>query len=103
MMAKTALITGASGQIGGGLARAFAKAGYNLVLCGLSRQAVLQSLCEEINAQGGSAVFVLGDVASPCDVKRIFATAKDLFGFVHTLVCAAGVAQSQTSGAAQTR
>lgn len=47
---KTALITGATSGIGEATARAFAKMGYNLILCG-RRQNALDALKKELSAE----------------------------------------------------
>ena len=49
-MAKTILITGASSGIGAGMAREFAKKGYNLAICA-RRLDRLETLKQELESQ----------------------------------------------------
>ncbi|QLE96795.1 SDR family NAD(P)-dependent oxidoreductase [Neptunomonas phycophila] len=60
------LITGATGAIGGALARAYAQDGYHLILQG-RQLAELDALVEECNAAGGSAEAHVLDLS---DVER---------------------------------
>ncbi len=54
-MAKTILITGASSGLGAGMAREFAKKGYNLAICA-RRQERLDALKQELESQFGIKV-----------------------------------------------
>lgn len=51
---KTAVVTGASGAIGGAIARGFAHYGANLALCYNSHKARMDSLLEDIKSQPGT-------------------------------------------------
>lgn len=84
------VITGASSGIGLVTARKAAKKGARLVLAARSEDA-LKQLTEEINAEGGEAVYVRADVAHEEDVRRISDTALDQFGGFDTWVNNAGV------------
>src|ERR1700678_2992727 len=59
---KTALVTGASGGIGGAIARALHGAGAHVVLSG-TREAALASLAAELGARAGLIVCDLADPA----------------------------------------
>ncbi len=70
----TALITGASKGIGKATARAFANAGWDLLLVSRSRKN-LESLSEELNGLGSSVFFECIDLSEP---KRIQTRINDL-------------------------
>ena len=60
---KRALVTGASGALGGAIARRLAADGASLLLHGHSRPDALQALADEIKAAGGDAACCLFDIA----------------------------------------
>ena len=76
---KIALITGASAGIGRATAKLFAAEGAKLVL-GARRRAELDSLVAEIEADGGSAVALAGDVRSEDYSQALVALAVSRFG-----------------------
>jgi NAD(P)-dependent dehydrogenase (short-subunit alcohol dehydrogenase family) len=89
---SVAIVTGASGGIGTFTARAFAKAGANLVLAGLPNEVqILDQLAEEAVAQGVRAIVVPTDVTSRDDVDRLVASAVERFGTVDVLANVHGV------------
>jgi NADP-dependent 3-hydroxy acid dehydrogenase YdfG len=65
---KIALVTGASAGIGWATAKLFAAEGAKLVV-GARREAELASLVAEIEADGGTAVALAGDVRSEAYAK----------------------------------
>ena len=84
------VITGASSGIGLTTARMAADAGAKLVLASRNEEA-LQKLTNEINSGGGNAAYVVADVGSEGDVKKIAAEALNKFGGFDTWVNNAGV------------
>jgi 3-oxoacyl-[acyl-carrier protein] reductase len=64
LQGKRALVTGASGALGGAIARRLAADGATVILHGHSRPAALQALADEIVAAGGRAETCLFDIAS---------------------------------------
>lgn len=76
---KVALITGASAGIGRATAKLFAAEGARLVV-GARREAELASLTAEIEAEGGTAVALAGDVRSEDYAKALVALAAERFG-----------------------
>ncbi|MFE6956612.1 SDR family NAD(P)-dependent oxidoreductase [Streptomyces sp. NPDC057696] len=79
MDGRVVMITGASSGIGAAAARLFAGRNAPVVLMA-RRQQQLDALVGEIEADGGRAVAVVGDVRRGEDVERAVATAVDRFG-----------------------
>lgn len=78
-MTKTALVTGASRGIGAAAARAFARAGYAVVLAARSVDA-LERVAQEISEKGGRALPVVADVSDAASVERLLARTLEEFG-----------------------
>lgn len=76
---KVALVTGASSGIGRATAKLFAKEGAKVVV-GARRESELQSLVKEIEADGGVAVALAGDVRSEAYAKALVDLAVAKFG-----------------------
>ena len=79
---KTALVTGATGGIGGAIARSLYAAGASVVCAG-TREAVLHEL---VSALGERAFAVLGDLGDPKVPEMLVKTAEDRFGSLDILV-----------------
>jgi NAD(P)-dependent dehydrogenase (short-subunit alcohol dehydrogenase family) len=76
---KVGLITGASVGIGGATAKLFAAEGAKLVV-GARREAELKRLVSEIEAGGGQAAALAGDVRSEDYARSLVALAVERFG-----------------------
>ena len=84
------VITGASSGIGLVTARLAAKRGARLVLNARNEEA-LRQVTDEINAAGGEAIYVAGDVGNYEDILEIAERAVRRFGGFDTWVNNAGV------------
>ena len=84
---KNALITGASGGIGGAIAKSLSKMGANIVISG-TREEKLQSLKSEIS---GKCVILTCNLSDIEQVENLFAKAEEFFGSIDILVCNAGI------------
>ena len=85
---KTALITGASGTIGGALVKKFASEGYFTVGGFYENAQSVRALEEEFK---GTVFGVRADLKDAADTEKLFAFAQDNFGHVDALVLNAGV------------
>ncbi len=83
---KTALITGASRNIGAEIARTFAREGADLVLNTRQSAAELEAVAAECRELGVRTHTVLGDVADPERVASMVAEGIDALGKVDILV-----------------
>jgi NAD(P)-dependent dehydrogenase (short-subunit alcohol dehydrogenase family) len=76
---KISIVTGASSSIGRATAKLFAQEGAKVVVNG-RRQTELDALIAEIEAAGGHAIAVAGDVKDEALAKDLVDTAVDRFG-----------------------
>ncbi len=90
LAAQIIVITGASSGIGLATARMAARAGAKLVLSSRNAEA-LEKIVGEIQAEGGSAISVVADVADEAAVRQIADAAIAGFGGFDTWVNNAGV------------
>jgi 3-oxoacyl-[acyl-carrier protein] reductase len=84
---KTALVTGATGGIGGAIARALHAQGAHVVLSG-TREAVLQELAGEL---GERTSVVAANLSDPASVDALVGKAEAAAGQVDVLVANAGI------------
>jgi 3-oxoacyl-[acyl-carrier protein] reductase len=83
---KVAIVTGAGRNIGHAIALQFAQAGAAVVINVRSNQAEVDGLVRKIEAAGGKAVGVIGDVADPSTAAALAAAATKTFGRIDILV-----------------
>lgn len=85
LQGKTAVITGASANIGGALAAGLAAAGASVVCTDLVSE-VAEATAARIRAGGGDAVAAQGDVTDPAHASEVVALATERWGGVDILV-----------------
>lgn len=94
-MKQVALVTGASGGIGGAIALRLARDGYAVAVHCYRHVEKATALCEDILAMGGSAGVFVCDIADADAVSRMMAEITASFGNVTLLVNNAGIAQQK--------
>ncbi len=85
-----ALVTGGSRGIGASISRQLAGQGASVVVNYNSSAEQAQALVKEVEAAGGKAIAVQGDVRKPEDTERLVAVAVDTYGKIDILVNNAG-------------
>jgi NAD(P)-dependent dehydrogenase (short-subunit alcohol dehydrogenase family) len=88
---KTALVTGASRNIGRAIALAFAAEGADLVLNTRTNEAELAEVAAECRKAGGRVVAVLADVSDPAAVDAMVERGLAELGAIDVLVCNAAI------------
>src|SRR5580765_7664837 len=91
LQGKTALITGASRNIGRAIALAFAAEGADLVLNTRANGAELDAVADECRKAGGRVVAVLADVADAAAVEAMVARGLAELGGIDVLVSNAAI------------
>ncbi|WP_448097512.1 glucose 1-dehydrogenase [Luteibacter yeojuensis] len=88
---KVALVTGASKGIGAGIAKALAAEGASVIVNYASSKAGADKVVAEIEAAGGKAVAVGGDVSKQADAENLVTKAIEHFGRLDVVVNNSGV------------
>jgi 3alpha(or 20beta)-hydroxysteroid dehydrogenase len=90
---KTAIITGAAGEIGRATAKLLAQSGCNIVAVDLKQDAVDQLVQElqQLTGGEGKAIGIAADVSREEDVQRYAQKAFETFGGVHIFFNNAGI------------
>ena len=86
---KTAIVTGATGALGGAVAAAYALQGAKVVLTGRNDKK-LETICGELKTAGCECAYVSGDPTVESDVKKIIKFTVDTYGGVDILAACHG-------------
>jgi 3-oxoacyl-[acyl-carrier protein] reductase len=91
VMAKTAIVTGASRGIGRSIAKRLASDGFAVVVNYAGNVDEAQKVVNEIRAADGEALAIKADVSKPEDVKQLFVKTIETLGRVDVVVNNAGI------------
>lgn len=95
-MSKTLLITGGASGIGAETARRGGARGYKVAINYRSRDAQARAVVADIEAAGGRAIALPGDMAREADIIRLFDDVEHAFGPITHLVNSAGMDPSRS-------
>ena len=90
-MAKTVIVIGASGGIGGAVAKRLATDGFYVAAHYSGKSQKADEAVQEIKKAGGNAVALPADISKPEEVKQLFARALETFGTIDAVVNTAGI------------
>ncbi len=93
-----AVVTGAAGGIGGGIATQFSRAGASVVIHYRTNRTAAEELRERLTADGGEATTVEAELTDEAAVRRLFGLATDRWGRVDALVNNAGIQPVEALG-----
>ncbi len=89
---KIVVVTGGSRGLGRAVCHLLAEKGYSVVINYAAREDAAESVKKEIEAGGGRAIAVRGDIGVEADIVALFKTA-DSFGRLWGLVNSAGIVE----------
>ena len=87
----TALITGAGIGIGAAMARAFAAAGYRVIVTDILEEEG-RSVADDIGSGGGEVEYQRMDVMDTEETNSVVSAVQDWYGLIDTVVANAGIA-----------
>ena len=83
---KTALVTGASRNIGQAIAVTLAEAGADVGITAHSNEDGCLETATRVEAAGGNQVVALGDLSKPAEIERVVTTVREELGPIDILV-----------------
>jgi len=89
---KLAIVTGSTAGIGKAIAKEFALAGANVIVCGRNAERG-RTTVNEIKENAGSADFIPVDIADETSIRALFEETRDRHGILDVLVNNAGQSQ----------
>jgi 3-oxoacyl-[acyl-carrier protein] reductase len=92
---KVAIVTGAGAGLGRAEALALARAGASVVVNDVANDTAPNDVVDEIEALGGKALLVTGDVAERSTADALLRAATEHFGGLHIVVNNAGVVRDR--------
>ena len=95
---KAAIVTGSSRGIGAATAKRLAQDGYAMVVTYERSRDAAADVVQEIEAKGGRAIAVQGDVSDASAVTRLFDSAERSFGGIDVVVSNAGIMRLASFG-----
>ncbi|HEX2618630.1 MAG TPA: SDR family NAD(P)-dependent oxidoreductase, partial [Phototrophicaceae bacterium] len=98
---KVALVTGAGSGIGYHTALLFASEGASVAVVDINEQAGKKTV-QEIEAQGGKAIFIQTDVSKAADCERMIQTTEATYGLLNVLFNNAGISHADDDDAINT-
>jgi len=92
MTDRVALVTGGTRGIGLGIARALARDGWHLALCGVRPEDEVRGVMDELRAEGSGVevAYTIADLSQVEHRQRLVAFVRDRYGSVQALVNNAG-------------
>jgi 3-oxoacyl-[acyl-carrier protein] reductase len=88
---KVAIVTGASGGIGGVVAARLARDGFDVIAVYAGDSTAADALVADAQKLGRRAIALKANVADAEDVARLFSESKDQFGRIDAVVNSAGI------------
>jgi 3-oxoacyl-[acyl-carrier protein] reductase len=90
-LTKSVIVTGASRDIGRGVAIRLAKDGFAVAVNYAGNATKAEEVVTEIKSNGGQAIAVQANVANAADVEHLFKETIDIFGGINVVVNCAGI------------
>lgn len=87
---EVAIVTGGSKSIGAGISRVLSKEGCIVVIADIAEKEGLD-LAQEINDNGGEAIFIRTDVSKEVEMENLMSTVFEMYGRLNILINNAGI------------